>query len=135
MRGDIYISAQGFSGTRSNTPLDPQVIDLVQAHPLIQSSAAIRVVTVESEHGPVELVAASTERPMDARLFLAVQENPEQAWQMLRDGAILLSEPLANRLGISSRWSRSRCSPRRAGSRFLSPESTLITHPRAERFA
>jgi putative ABC transport system permease protein len=55
---------------------------------------------VESEHGPVELVAASTERPMDARLFLAVRGNPQQAGREMKAGAILLSEPLANRLGI-----------------------------------
>jgi putative ABC transport system permease protein len=35
---------------------------------------------------------------MDPRLFFAAVENPFQA---LRDGAVLLSEPLANRLGIS----------------------------------
>jgi len=31
-----------------------------------------------------------------------VQDTPEQAWQRVKEGAILLSEPLANRLGISS---------------------------------
>ena len=102
MRGDIYIGAQGLSGTRPDTPLDPRVIALAQAHPRAQSSIAVRVVTVESEHGPVEVVASSAERPMDARLFLAVQDSPQRAHEMMRDGAILLSEPLANRLGISA---------------------------------
>jgi putative ABC transport system permease protein len=102
MRGDIYISAQGLSATRLDTPLDPRVIALVQAHPHIQSSIAIRVVTVESEHGPLELLATSPERPINPRLFLAAEGSPGQAWQMVRDGAILLSEPLANRLGRSA---------------------------------
>jgi putative ABC transport system permease protein len=101
MRGDIYLSAQGLSTTRLDTPLDPQVIALVKSQPMIQSTIGVRVTTVESEQGPVELVAASPERPMDARLFLKVQGSPAQAWQMVRDGAVLLSEPLANRLGIS----------------------------------
>src|SRR5688572_6442933 len=102
LRGDIYVGAQGFSATRLDTPLDPQVIALTGAHPLAESTLAIRVVTVESEHGPVELVAASMDRPMDPRLFLAVQDSPQQAWQELKEGAILLSEPLANRLGRSA---------------------------------
>ena len=101
MRGDVYISAQGLSATRLDTPLDPGVVALAQAYPLTESSIEIRVTTAESENGPVELVAASMNRPMDPRLFLAVQGNPEQAWQMVKDGAILLSEPLANRMGIS----------------------------------
>src|SRR6185503_13805553 len=81
MRGDIYISEQGLSATRLDTPLDPEVVALVQSNPQIRSSIGIRVVTVESENGPLELVAASAERPMDARLFLAVQESPLHAWQ------------------------------------------------------
>jgi putative ABC transport system permease protein len=101
MRGDIYISAQGLSTTHLDTPLDPRVIALAKSQPMIRSTIGVRVTAVESEHGPVELVAASPERPMDARLFLKAQGNPKQAWQMVRDGAILLSEPLANRLGIS----------------------------------
>ena len=112
LRGDIYISAQSFGGTRSNVPLDPQVIDLVQAHPLINFSLAIRVVTVESEHGPLELVAGSTDRPMDPRLFLSVQGNPQETWQRLKEGGILLSEPLANRLGMTPGESLSLLTPR-----------------------
>jgi putative ABC transport system permease protein len=102
MRGDIYISAQGLSTTRLDTPLDTQVITFAKSQPMIQSTISVRVVTVESEHGSVELVASSPERPMDARLFLKAQGNPGQAWQMVRDGAVLLSEPLASRLGISA---------------------------------
>jgi putative ABC transport system permease protein len=102
MRGDVYISEQGLSTTRPDTPLDPQAIGLVEDYPSIESSVAIRVVMAESEHGPVELLATNTDRPLDARLFLSVQGSPQQAWQMLKNGAILLSEPLANRLGRSA---------------------------------
>jgi putative ABC transport system permease protein len=102
LQGDIYLSAPGLSANRPDTPLDPQAIALAQAHPQAKASAAVRVVTVESEYGAVELVAASPEPQMDSRLFLAAQGNPQEAWQMMKDGAILLSEPLANRLGISA---------------------------------
>ena len=99
MQGDIYIAEQGVSSTRLDTPLDPQVIDLAKSHPLAQSSVIVRTVTVESERGPVELIAAEVKRRMNSRLFLAVQGDPFQA---LKDGAILVSEPLANRWGISA---------------------------------
>ena len=102
MRGDIYISAQGLSSTRLDTPIDPDVITIARANPQIQSSLGVRVVTVESTDGPLELVAASTERAMDPRLFLKTQGSLQQAWQQLREGAVLVSEPLASRLGISS---------------------------------
>jgi putative ABC transport system permease protein len=102
MRGDIYVSTQGLSSTRLDTPLDPEVISLLKSQPGIQSSIGVRVVEVESKNGPVELVAASADRPMDPRLFLKAQGTPGQAWRMVQEGAVLLSEPLANRLGISS---------------------------------
>jgi putative ABC transport system permease protein len=97
MQGDIYIAEQGVSTTRLDTPLDPQVIELVQDHPLAGSIVTVRTVTAETEQGPVELVAADPKRRIDPRLFLSVQGDPVQA---MREGAILLSEPLANRLGI-----------------------------------
>ncbi len=102
MRGDVYVSAEGLSATRADTPLDPQAIAIAGAHPLVRSSLAMRAVTVETEQGPVDLLAVSTDLPMDPRLFLASQGSPDHAWQMLKDGAILLSEPLANRLGFST---------------------------------
>ena len=102
LRGDVYISALGASATQSRTPLDPAVIDLARAHSMAESISAMRGVTVEAENGPVELIATSPERPIDPRLFLSAQGSPSQAWQRVTEGAVLLSEPLANRLGIST---------------------------------
>ena len=98
MQGDIYIAEQNVGSTRLDSPLDPQVVQLARSHPSAETSVTVRNVTVESEHGPVELIASEVKRPMDPRLFLAVQKDPLQAMKV---GAILLSEPLANRWGIS----------------------------------
>jgi putative ABC transport system permease protein len=102
LRGDIYISAQGPSQTRLDTPLDPQALSMAAAHPETESTVRIRVVTVESEHGPVDILATSTERSFDPRIFLQSQDTPQHAWELFREGAVLLSEPLANRLGITA---------------------------------
>lgn len=101
LRGDIYIASQGLSAARLDTPLDPRVIERVGSQSLAEYIISIRVLTIESEQGPVELIAATADRQIDSRLFLAAQGGPAAAWQMVRDGGILLSEPLANRLGIS----------------------------------
>jgi putative ABC transport system permease protein len=50
----------------------------------------------------VELLAVGTARSLDPRLYLALEDDPDATWRMVQDGAVLLSEPLANRLGISS---------------------------------
>jgi putative ABC transport system permease protein len=102
LQGDVYISTQGLRSNRLDTPLDPQAVEVARSHPQAASSLAVRVVTAESQHGPLDLVAVSTERSMNPRLFLASTGTPEQAWKMLNDGAVLLSEPLASRLGVST---------------------------------
>jgi putative ABC transport system permease protein len=102
LQGDVYISMQSLSGPRLDADLNPQAIAIAQAYPLARANAAVRVVTVESNYGQVELAAGSAEPPMNPRLFLTAQGGPEQAWQKVKDGAILLSEPLASRLDISA---------------------------------
>lgn len=102
MRGDVYISTQDLNAPLTDMPLDPGVIAIAREQPGVQSSLAMRVVTVESKNGPLDLVAVTPDPPMNPRLFIAAQGSPEHAWQMVREGAILLSEPLANRLGIST---------------------------------
>jgi putative ABC transport system permease protein len=99
LQGDLYISAQSLSATRLDTPLDPQVVAISLSNPLVQSSAVVRVVSVETEFGAVDLVAASTD-PLDARILL--DGNPEDVVRKMKAGAILLSEPLSARLGLDS---------------------------------
>jgi putative ABC transport system permease protein len=102
MRGDVYVAAQDLNATRTDMPLDPQIFSIARGQPGVHSSLAMRVVTVESKKGPLDLVAFTPDPPMDPRLYIAAQGGPERAWQMVKEGAILLSEPLANRLGISA---------------------------------
>lgn len=100
LQGDIYISSQGLSAARLDTPLDPRAIQIAAAHPLAQTSSVVRVVSVETRFGPVDLVAATPDPIQDARILL--QGDVRQVVQQMKDGAILLSEPLAARLGITS---------------------------------
>ncbi len=99
LQGDIYVSAQGLSATRLDTPLDPEVVAIALSNPLVQSSAVVRVVSVETKSGAVDLVAATSD-PLDARVLL--DGNPENVVRKMKEGAILLSEPLAARLSIDS---------------------------------
>lgn len=100
LQGDIYIAAQNLSATRLDTSLDPRLVELALAHPQARSSALVRVVSVETRFGPVDLVAATPDPMLDARIVL--QGRAEQVVHRMKDGAILLSEPLAARLGITS---------------------------------
>ncbi|MEJ5225985.1 MAG: ABC transporter permease, partial [Anaerolineales bacterium] len=100
LQGDIYIAAQGLSAARLDTPLDPRAADLALAHPQVQSSAFVRVVSVESDFGPIDLVATTPDPLFNTPILL--QGNPQSVVREMKEGAILLSEPLAARLGITT---------------------------------
>lgn len=100
LQGDIYISVPGLSANRVDTPLEPQAAGI--AMEFAKKSAAVRVVSVESNYGPLELVAASDEPLMDTRLLVASEGGPQEVMQAMQKDSLLLSEPLANRLGITS---------------------------------
>jgi putative ABC transport system permease protein len=101
LQGDVYVSTQSLRSTRLDTAMDPQAVAIARSDPAAVATSAVRVVTVESKNGPLDLVAVSTNRPMNPKLFLAAQGTPRQAWESLNTGAVLLAEPLANRLGIN----------------------------------
>lgn len=100
LRGDVYISATGFSANRPDQPLPPEVVTLVRSYPGAVGTAGLRVVGVESAYGPVELVAVDPETALNPRLFVHMQGTPAQVAEAFAQGAVILSEPLAHHLGI-----------------------------------
>jgi putative ABC transport system permease protein len=106
LQGDVYVSTQSLRSTRLDTAMDPRAVAIARSDPAAASTLAVRVVTVESKNGPLDLVAVTTNRPMNPKLFIASQGTPRQAWDSLNDGAVLLSEPLASRLGIKKAGGR-----------------------------
>ena len=101
---------------------------------MIQSTIGVRVTTVESEHGSVELVAVSAERPMDVRLFLNQQDTPGQTWQMVRMGRCCFQNRLPVGWEFPCRVGQLHYLPLKVGIHFPSQAFTRITRRRAGRF-
>jgi putative ABC transport system permease protein len=96
MRADIYVNAPGVSDSLERR-LDPQVIAALLAVPSIAAHSEGRRVTVSSPQGPVDLNAVRLV-PASYAGFHFTQGDPVRAWPQFRNGAILISEPLAWRL-------------------------------------
>ncbi len=101
--GDIYVSAPGLTATRSSVPLDPQVLDVVSRWPAAQRWDVLRSVDVSSPDGAIAVTAVSDEDFTAPRVFLSTDGGREAAAQAVKNGAVLASEPLANRLGLRAR--------------------------------
>ncbi len=63
----------------------------------------LRSATVDSPGGPVQVAAVNNPSTGDERLFLSAIGTPDEMWQAMRDGAVIVSEPFANRLGLPRR--------------------------------
>jgi putative ABC transport system permease protein len=101
VQGDIYISPPAVGGSQTMGVIDPAVMPLLASWPGVARVDTFREVEVESASGPINL--AYTQNPSIGleRIYKWSDRDPAQVWPAMREGAILVSEPLANRLGIA----------------------------------
>lgn len=111
VQGDVYISPPSALATSTTAVLDPAVEHIVRQWPGVARVDSLRSVSVDSPAGPVQLAAVDNPGLGDERIFLAADGPAEQVWAAMQNGAVIVSEPFANRLDL----------PRRGG------QVTLIT--------
>src|SRR5690606_9592352 len=100
MRADVYVSAPGPGFGRPERRLEPEVVSAILAVPGIANHSATRSVIVESaEHRPVPLSALDP-APESFEGIQLVAGEPERVWREFREGAIVVSEPLAWRMQL-----------------------------------
>jgi putative ABC transport system permease protein len=99
LRADVYVSAPG-PAEASERRLDPAVIRALLATAGIHDHSESRRVVVGSEHGALDLNAVRLAHASYAA-FQFTQADAAHAWPEFARGAILISEPLAWRLGVA----------------------------------
>ncbi len=101
--GDVYISAPQITATRSAAPLDPRVIEIASRWPGVARWDVLRSVDVGSPDGAILVSAVSDEDLTGPRLFVSTDGSRAEVAAAVKAGAVLASEPLANRLGLPPR--------------------------------
>jgi putative ABC transport system permease protein len=104
--GDVYISAPSITATRSPEPLDPRVVEIVANWRGAQRQDTLRSTDVSSPQGSIGITAVSDEDFTTPRIFISTDGTREDMRRAVENGAVLASEPLANRLGLPSRDAR-----------------------------
>lgn len=100
LQGDIYISAPGPTATQPGSDLNPEVLTQVNQVEGIEAVASLRALTAISSLGPVNLTAI--DQPVRSNeLFIAGIGSSNQIWESMQSGAVIVSEPLANRLDVA----------------------------------
>ncbi len=93
LRADVYISAP--TAGRTGATLSPDLAKRVAAVPGVKEVETIRVVSVDSEFGPVNLAVSDSSRGRNASLYRFADGNPAQIWAEVVAGAVIVSEPFA----------------------------------------
>ncbi len=104
LQGDLYVQAPSFKATQNTRPLDPAVPGIVADHPAVGRAELIRAVYVDSPAGPVYLEVGTSADYGEGLLYRSADGPPAQVWAAVRrSGAVIVSEPFANRLGLPAR--------------------------------
>jgi len=99
LRGDIYISS--FEDRRGpyRQPLPPDLVAAVSSAPEVRRTAGISRRTLESREGITELFVMRIPRE-GIGAFRFREGDPAGAWEALRRGAVIVSDPYAYRHGL-----------------------------------
>jgi putative ABC transport system permease protein len=100
LQGDIYISAPGLIATQPSAPLDARIPERLADHPGVKEVFTLQAVSVDSPYGPVQVNASSNVHVAEQRLYLWQQYEIAQMESEMLAGAVVVSEPFANRIGL-----------------------------------
>ncbi len=100
LQGDVYISTPGVSGAQAGGVVVQPVLDRIEERDDIERIDTIRVVQVDSTAGLIGLGATNNPIADGNRPFAASDGSPNEVREAMKNGALIISEPLARRLGI-----------------------------------
>lgn len=103
LQGDIYVQAPSFKATKNVSILDPTVVQIVEQSPGVTRAELIRATFVDSPAGPVYVEAGTSSDYGERLLYKSADGSPKQVWEAVRNGAVIVSEPFANRLDLPPR--------------------------------
>jgi len=104
LQADIFISPPTLNSSRADMALDPALLERMAAFPGIVGAATTRGVdvvgVVKQQIVPIRLVAFSRDLSGPKRRYRSAIGDWQQTWDAVRQGAILINEPMANRFDL-----------------------------------
>ncbi len=100
--GNIYISVPNQFSNQSNAVIDPLVVTQILGYPEIASWNSLATTYQNTPSGEIQLNVISNEKIASERLFISSSMEERNIWSAMQNGAVLLSEPLANRLELTA---------------------------------
>ena len=102
LQSDVYLTGPSFTENISLVEIDPAVVQQLDQTAGIAQVILTRSANIQSNLGPVILSATNNPRLAWERKFKERIGDPQVVYDALKQGDVILSEPLANRLGLKS---------------------------------
>jgi putative ABC transport system permease protein len=103
LHGDIYISTPRMGVNQPANSISPQVLEILEGWEGVSRVDLLRSAFVDSPYGPIQISANNNPYDGVEQVYYAVDYPPGEIGQALKKGAVLVSEPLANRLNLPAR--------------------------------
>lgn len=97
LRADIFVGVPEGRGSWSVGWLSPELQHSIEGVDGVERVEPFRSTTIDSEVGEVQLLVVDALREREADLYRFARGSPQAAWQRVREGAVLVSEPFAYR--------------------------------------
>lgn len=98
---DLYITTPTVGGASGGATVPAEAVTAVRALPGVSSLATIRTVQVESTLGRVNLMVADSQERRSIALYRTAAGDPDAIWADVQSGAVMVTEPFANRFAVS----------------------------------
>ena len=102
LQSDVYISAPSFTANTSLTEIDPAILPLLNQTAGVARVDLLRTTQVQTTVGAMELSASNNIDLLSERVFKSKIGDLAAMQSAFDQGAVILSEPLANRLNLKS---------------------------------
>jgi putative ABC transport system permease protein len=99
IRADIYVSTPSWRRARQSAAMDERVLRILRSHPAVAHLDRLRQFFVYTGDRRFSLNGVDMNVPVDGR-FTLLEGDPIEAAKAVREGAVLVGEPLARKAGL-----------------------------------
>jgi len=100
LHGDIYVSVPGATVSQPTYPLNPGVIPILENWGGVARVDLLQTALVDSPNGPIQISANNNPNDGLEQIYMSTEYPINEIWSAVQQGAIMISEPLANRLDL-----------------------------------
>ncbi len=100
LRADVYITAESWQRARGSATMDPELVRELSTHPGVERVDTLRQFFAYSRDRKIGLGASDFGLPVLGRLTLQTGDLDEATRRVHKEGAALISEPLARKFDL-----------------------------------